>query len=159
MINYNQIDINIFIGSAPQTSEDVARLSHLQVTAVLSLQSDEDLRTHRIDWKNIQSAYQHHDITQQRFQINDFDETDMANKLVPPVKTLNDFLTQGHRVYAHCNAGVCRAPGTVLGYLCHYRQMTIEQGLEHIRRARPQANPYVAAVKKAIDQLAAQAKT
>jgi protein-tyrosine phosphatase len=159
MINLNRIDSNMFIGSAPQTNEDVARLSQLQVTAVLSLQSDQDLRTHRIDWKNIQSAYQQFDITQHRFQINDFDETDMANKLVPPVMTLNDLLNQGHRVYVHCNAGVCRAPGTVLGYLCSYKDMTIEQGLEYIRRARPQANPYVAAVKKAIAQLAVQTKT
>ncbi|MFT5135606.1 MAG: protein-tyrosine phosphatase [Arenicella sp.] len=159
MINFNRIDSNIFIGSAPQTSQDVARLSQLLVTAVLSLQSDEDFRTHRIDWKNIQSAYQQLDITLQRFQINDFDETDMANKLVSPVVTLNDLLNQGHRVYVHCNAGVCRAPGTVLGYLCSYKDMTIEQGLDYIRRARPQANPYVAAVKKAINQLAAQGKT
>ena len=159
MINFNLIETDIFIGSAPQTSEDVARLAQMKVTAVLSLQSDEDLRSHRIDWQIIQSAYQHHEITLQRFQINDFDETDMANKLVPPVQKLHDLLTQGHCVYVHCNAGVCRAPATVLGYLCHYRDMPVEQGLEYIRRARPQVNPYVAAVKKAIEQLATQDKT
>ena len=159
MINFNRIETNIFIGSAPQTSEDVRRLSQMKVTAVLSLQSDEDFRSHRIDWNDIQSAYQHNDITLQRFQIIDFDETDMGNKLVPPVRKLNDLLTQGHRVFVHCNAGVCRAPGTVLGYLCHYRGMTIKQGLEYIRRERPQANPYVAAVQKALDQLSIQGQT
>lgn len=158
MINLNQIETDIFIGSAPQSSVDVARLSQMNVSAVLSLQSDEDLRSHGMDWKKIQSAYQYNDIKVQRFQIMDFDETDMGNRLVPPVRMLNDLLTQGHRVYVHCNAGVCRAPGTVLAYLCHYRGMTIEQGLEYIRRERPQANPYVEAVTKALDQIAIQDK-
>lgn len=154
MINFDQIEADIFIGSAPQSSVDVARLAQKNITAVLSLQSDADFQSHRIDWKKLQSAYQYNKIVLQRFQIIDFDESDMGNKLVAPVITLNQLLTQGNRVYVHCNAGVCRAPGTVLGYLCHYRGMTIEQGLEYIRRQRPQANPYVEAVKKALDQIA-----
>ena len=153
MISYSQIETDIFIGSAPQSSVDVARLLELNVSAVLSLQSDEDFRSHGIDWKKIQSIYRYNDIEVQRFQINDFDETDMGNKLVPPVQMLNDLLTQGKCVYVHCNAGVCRAPGTVLAYLSHYRGMSVEQGLVYIRRKRPQANPYIGAVTKALNQL------
>ena len=102
----------------------------------------------------LQSAYQYNEITVQRFAIIDFDETDLGNKLADPVRALNQLLTGGHRVYVHCNAGVCRAPATVLGYLCHFRGMQIEQGLEYIRRNRPQAHPYVSAVQKALEQLA-----
>ena len=158
MINFNRIETDIYIGSAPQSSVDVARLSEMKVSAVLCLQSDEDFRAHRIDWKKIQSAYQHNDIVVKRFQITDFDEIDMGNKLVPTVEMLYALLTQGHCVYVHCNAGVCRAPGTVLAYFCHCRGMTIEHGLEYIRRERPQANPYVGAVRKALNQLAIQDK-
>lgn len=154
MISCNQIETDIFIGSAPQSSVDVARLLEFGVSAILSLQSDEDFRSHGIDWKKIQSIYRYNNIKVHRFQINDFDETDMGNKLIPPVQMLNDLLKQGERVYVHCNAGVCRAPGTVLTYLCHYRGMSIEQGLEYIRRQRPQANPYIRAVSKALTQLA-----
>ena len=77
----------------------------------------------------------------------------MGNKLADPVRCLNDLLSAGNRVYVHCNAGVCRAPATVLGYLCYYRGMELEQGLEYIRRNRPQAHPYISAVEKALKQL------
>ena len=93
MINFDQIEADILIGSAPQSSVDVARLAQMNITAVLSLQSDEDFQSHRIDWKKIQSAYQYNKITLQRFQIKDFDESDMGNKLVPPVMKLNQLLT------------------------------------------------------------------
>lgn len=153
MINFDRIEADIFIGSAPQNSVDASRLKQMKITAVLSLQSDQDFKTHRIDWKKLQSVYQYNDITVQRFPIIDFDESDLAKRLFEPVKALHLLLTNGHRVYVHCNAGVCRAPATVLTYLCHYRGMTIEAGMEYIRRNRPQANPYKSAVKTALLQL------
>lgn len=153
MINFGHIEPNIFIGSAPQNQVDVERLKQMGITALVSLQSDADLKGHRIDWSKLYSAYQYNNIVAQRFPIADFDEVDLGNKLASPVKTLNSLLSAGHRVYVHCNAGICRAPATVLGYLCHYRGMTFEQGLAFIRENRPQANPYKRAVEKALDQL------
>ena len=153
MINFDRIEAEIFIGSAPQSSVDVARLAQLKVTAVVSLQSDQDLKSHRIDWPKLEKNYQHNNITVHRFPIIDFDEVDLGNRLAEPVKALNSLLQVGHRVYVHCNAGICRAPATVLGYLCHFRGMELEQGLEYIRANRPQVNPYRSAVKKALEQL------
>ncbi len=156
MINFDRIEADIFVGSAPQTSVDIARLKQMKITAVLSLQSDDDFRTHRIDWPKLQSAYQYNDIHVERYPIIDFDETDLGNKLATPVTALNKLLGIGHRLYVHCNAGVCRAPATVLAYLCHYRGMELEKGLEYIRRNRIQANPYKSAVRKALVQLESQ---
>ena len=153
MLNFGHIESDIFVGSAPQSSVDVARLSQMRITAVLSLQSDEDFRTHRIDWNTIQSAYRYNNIEIHRFSIKDFDEADLGNRLAKPVEMLHNLLVAGRRVYVHCNAGVCRAPATALAYFCHYRGMTIDHGLEYIRRNRPQANPYLSAVKKAIAEL------
>lgn len=153
MLNFGRIEGDIFIGNAPQSSVDVARLKQMKITAVVSLQSDQDFKSHRIDWKKLQSAYQYNDITIQRFPIIDFDENDLGERLYEPVKALHALLSAGHRVYVHCNAGVCRAPATVLGYLCYYRGMEIEQGLEYIRRNRPQAHPYVSAVEKTLSTL------
>ena len=156
MINFSRLESNIFIGSAPQNNVDAGRLKQMKITAVLSLQSDADFKSHRIDWAKLQSAYQYNDIAVQRFPIIDFDEADLGNKLTDPVQALNSLLAVGHRVYVHCNAGVCRAPATVLGYLCYYRGMSIDDGLEYIRRQRPQAHPYVSAVEKALTTLASQ---
>ena len=156
MINFSRIENDIFIGSTPQIEADVMRLQEAKVSAALSLQSDSDLKAYRIDWKKLQSFYQYNDIAVQRFQIIDFDEVDLGNKLTSPIKALNGFLSDGHRVYVHCNAGVCRAPATVLGYLCHYRGLSLQEGLDHIRKHRPQANPYINAVSKALAQLASE---
>ena len=46
MINFDQIEGDIFVGSAPQNSVDVARLKQMKITAVLSLQSDHDFKSH-----------------------------------------------------------------------------------------------------------------
>lgn len=154
MINFDRIEENIFLGSAPQTSVDATRLKQMKITAVLSLQSDADFKSYRIDWKRLQSAYQYNEIIVQRFPIIDFDESDLGNKLAEPVEALNELLMRQHRVYVHCNAGICRAPATVLGYLCHYRDMTIDDGLEYLRENRPKVHPYIGAVEKALSDLA-----
>ena len=157
MLNFGHIESDIFVGYAPQSSVDVARLAQMRVTAVLSLQSDEDFRTHAIDWKKMKGAYEYNNIEVHRFPILDFDENDLARRLEQPVVQLHNLLVSGRRIYVHCNAGVCRAPATVLAYLCHYRGMSLEHGLEYIRRNRPQANPYLGAVQKTLDSLGGSA--
>ncbi len=154
MIDFSRIEPSIFLGSAPQNSVDVARLAKMKITAVLSLQSDADLSSHRIDWKKLQSAYEYSNIVAQRFPIIDFDEVDLGEKLPTPVKTLNQLLQVGHTVYVHCNAGICRAPATVLTYLCHYRSMERDEALSYLRQSRPQVHPYMTSVKLALDRLA-----
>jgi len=153
MINFDAIEPDIFVGSAPASSVDIARIKQLKVSAVLSLQSDGDFRTHRIDWASLQKAYQYQNILVQRYPIQDFDEVDLGEKVAQPIMALHNLLNDGHRVYVHCNAGICRAPATVLGYLCHYRGMDVEQGLHYIRRNRPKANPYLRAVRRALSEL------
>ena len=157
MINFGRVEADIFVGSAPVNRVDIVRLSQLKVTTVVSLQHDEDFVSHRIYWPDLQRAYDEHQIDVQRFPIFDFDEGDLGDKLPAAVHALRERLTEGHRVYVHCNAGVCRAPATVLAYLCHYRGMTISQGLEYIRRQRPQANPYQESVLTALSHLSEQA--
>lgn len=154
MINFSRLEPEIFIGSAPQSSVDVARLKQMRITAVLSLQSDADFKSHRIDWKKLQAAYAYNDIVIERFPVIDFDERDLGQKLPEPVHALNALFAVGHRIYVHCNAGICRAPATVLTYLCHYRGMNVDEGLTYLREARPQVHPYLSAVETALDALA-----
>lgn len=154
MINFNRIEEDIFVGSAPRNQIDVKRLdSQLKVTAVLSLQSDADFKNYKIDFDEISNAYQTVDIQFYRFPITDFDAVDMSKKLVEPVQMLANLLDQDHRVYVHCNAGICRAPGTVLGYLHAYKGMDLDEGLAYMREKRPMVNPYMDAVRLAMKTL------
>ena len=153
MINFGHISEGIYIGSAPQNSVDVARLKQMKVSAVISLQSDADIKAFRIDWEKLQSAYRDKDMLCQRFPIADFNEQDLARKLPDPVRALNELRSSAHEVYVHCNAGICRAPATVLAYLCHFKKMSVNEGLVFIRQQRPQENPYIGAIELALDAL------
>jgi protein-tyrosine phosphatase len=150
MINFDLIQAGIIIGSAPNSPEDVAKLMQLKVSAVICLQSDQDFRDRDVDWPTMQSLYQDSNLPTYRYPILDFDEIDLANKLVEPIRKLHNLLSAKQKVYIHCNAGICRAPAVVLGYLCHYEGMSIEGGLSQIRIARPVASPFRSAVKKAL---------
>ncbi len=153
MINFSRIEPAIFIGSAPQSPLDVSRLAQMKITAVLSLQSDADFKSHKINWGELQGAYQASNIEVERFPIIDFDEVDLSEKLPAPVAALHRLLAVQHRVYVHCNAGICRAPATVLTYLCHHRGMSVDDGLTYLRKERPQVHPYLSAVNLALKSM------
>ncbi|MGH1539186.1 MAG: dual specificity protein phosphatase family protein [Arenicella sp.] len=153
MINFNRIEDNIFIGSAPSHVVDVQRLDkQLKITAILSLQTDKDFRHYKIGIDGLLDAYKMSGIEFHRYPITDFDADDMARKLVAPVKALKQLLMQEHRVYVHCNAGICRAPATVLGYLHAYEGMPLDEGLTYLRTKRPIANPFMDSVRQAMQE-------
>ena len=153
MINFDPIEPNIFIGSCPQNTIDVDRLHKLRVTAVLSLQTEQDFKYHNIDWAGLQRDYEQCGIYVQRFPIADFNEKDLGERVAEPIKELNNLLNVGHRVYVHCTAGICRASATVIGYLCHYKGMQPQEALTYVRDKRPVVNPYMKAVEKALQTL------
>ena len=156
MINFDPIEKNLFIGSAPQNEIDVTRLKNLKVTAILSLQSDEDFKHHRIDWKKLSKVYDTEGVLVERFPIQDFSEQDLGEKVSEPINALNRLLAVGHTVYVHCNAGICRAPATVVGYFCAHKGMPLDEALSYVRSRRPQANPYVKAVELGVIQALAK---
>ena len=93
MINFSRIEPNIFVGSAPQTKMDADRLAQMKITAVISLQSDADLKGHGIDWTKLQNDYEDLGILVQRFPVVDFDEADLGRRLPEPVTVSYTHLT------------------------------------------------------------------
>lgn len=154
MINFDLIQARVYVGSGPTSEEDIIRLKQMRISAVIALQTDEDLSSRGVSWQQLQRWYQDSDIDGQRFPINDFDEADLTAKIAQPIKALNQSLNDSHRVYIHCNTGICRAPAVVLGYLCHYEGMSLEAALRQIQIARPIASPYRTAVRNALEIMA-----
>jgi len=154
MINFDLIQAKVYVGSSPNSRNDVARLKQLRVSALICLQSDADFKNHNIDWSELQRYYQESDISVHRHPILDFDEDDLAKEVGHAVLTLNRLLDQGHSIYVHCNSGICRAPAAVLGYLCHFEGMSFDAAMRQIQIARPIASPFRSAVKKALEDLA-----
>lgn len=154
MINFDLIQSGIIVGSAPNSQEDVSKLKQLKITSIICLQSDQDFCDRAVDWPTMQALYGDHELSAYRYPILDFDEVDLGNKVAEPIKKLHALRLDNEKVYIHCNAGICRAPAVVLGYLCHYEGMTIESALRQIRIAREVANPFKSAVKKALTNMA-----
>ena len=93
MLNFDLIQARVYVGSGPTTEEDVARLKQMNITVVISLQTDEDLVSRETDWEQLLNWYEESEIDARRFPINDFDEDDMSKRIGEPIKLLNDFLT------------------------------------------------------------------
>ena len=150
MINFDPIQANICVGSAPNTPEDITQLKQLKISALVCLQSDEDLLARNIDWSELKEWYKAAGIQTRRFSIEDFNEEDLAKSVGPAISALDEFLKAGHSVYVHCNSGIFRAPTAVLGYLCTIEGMTIESAIQQLRIARPVVSPSTEAIRKLI---------
>ena len=152
MMSLNQVSTQIVVGSSPKDVDDVRELEEEhRINSVLSLQTDDDLRVRNIDIVLLEKNYQQREMLFKRFPIDDINPEDMAKKILSPIQYLVNQVEQGKTVYVHCNAGICRATSTVLGYLYLHQGMKLENGLEYIRSKRPIANPYLAAVKEALE--------
>ena len=113
MINFGPVESHLFVGNTPQSEVDVARLKQLGVSAVLSLQSDQDFKAYRINWKKLLAAYQRHDIVVQRFPVIDFNERDLGNKVAEAAQALHQ-LWPASELHIVRDAGHSASePGTV----------------------------------------------
>lgn len=137
MIDYNQILPNLYIGSCPFGSEDVQELKDsLGATAVLNLQTDEDLRERGIHWQAMENAYRNAGIAPHRIPLRDFDYSHQQEHLPEAVRVLDRLLSEGHKVYLHCNAGLGRSPLVAMAYLHWRRKMGVEQAIRHVHERR-----------------------
>ncbi len=74
--------------------------------------------------------------------MRDFNLRDQQERLPEAVASLHRLISDGHRVYVHCTAGINRAPLTVLAYLTFVEGMTSADAMVLIRRGRPEASPH-----------------
>lgn len=142
-IDFDRVLPDIYVGTYPSSTKDIDRLkTECSITAVLNLQSDNDLRFHRIDWPSLEEHYSKSGIEVRRVPIEDFDHKDLKNKLGQCAAVLDELIGTGRRVYVHCTAGLNRSPTTVIAYLYRYRGYDLETA-ERIMRSSRTCEPYV----------------
>jgi hypothetical protein len=143
LINVTQIKPNIYVGSYPQNAADVDRLvTGPNITAVLNLQTNDDLRALGIRWSDFLGAYKERSILCMRYPIVDFSPNGLENRLEGAVDMLDQLLGNDHRVYVHCTAGVCRAPAVVIGHLAWNLGMGPKAAIKFVKHLRP-CSPYI----------------
>jgi len=153
-LNWDAIDDNIIVGSCPRSVEDVDRLvEEANIEAIICLQSDACFEALEIDWNAIRDRAVDRGVVMSRVAVRDFDHNDQANMLPEAVRVLAGHLMSGRRTYVHCTAGINRATLTVVGYLCMYKGMDLEEAVPFVKSRRPCAHPYVDCFKTASRRL------
>ena len=142
MDDVSRILPTLFIGRAPATAADVAGLKRRGISAVLSLQTDDDLAALGLSWSRLEEWYRAAAIAAHRLPIEDWSAQAVIARLDEAVQALDRLLAAGHTVYLHCTAGVNRSPSVALGYLRQVKKEPLRRALRRITRSRPQAAPY-----------------
>jgi len=148
MLDYNRIQPRLLVGTFLESSREVERLQKEEdVTAVLNLQTDEDLRMNSFA-EPLENLYDGSGVILCRVPIRDFDDSQLQQKLPECVAALDQLLGEGHTVYLHCTAGVNRSPTVATAYL-HWRLgWKLDSAVKYVEECRP-CSPKVEAIRLA----------
>ena len=125
---------NLFVGPDPRSAEDFLYLKTLNITAILSLQRDEDRHDGGIEDERV--AARKAGLRFASVPVEDFSHADLALRLHDCVAALDQLLKEGNTVYVHCTAGVSRSPTIAVAYL-HWRLgWELERAAIHLQACR-----------------------
>ena len=127
---------SLLLGEYPRV-EDVAWLKRtFGVSAVVSLQDDDDLANKGLSLASLLEVYQSLGVDFRRRPVADGDAAAMDDALLPLVEEVHALLETGHRVFVHCNAGYNRAPTVAIAYLCRYRGQRLKDAAALVKQHR-----------------------
>lgn len=153
-MDVSRITPTLLVGSCPRGPQDAGSLQEVHgVSAVLSLQSEDDLRYWEIDWDALCARYRELGIVVRRVPILDFSPDDLRRQLPHSVQTLRDLLDAGATVFVHCNAGINRSPSVVIAYLYWHAGWDLLPAARHVQACRC-CDPYLAAIVEATEDRA-----
>lgn len=123
--------------------EDVRELRRMGITAVLNLQTDEDLLHYGISPEVLALAYRELGVELHRVQIPDFDRVGLWNQLVEAAIKIEEILADPDaRLYLHCTAGVNRSPTAAAAYLIKLRGISARDACSYLLSRRA-CNPTI----------------
>ena len=142
-LNWDTIRHDLTIGSCPRGPADLDRLqAEARISAVLSLQHDECLEKLEIDYPRLARHGRAQGLRMERSPMRDFDPEDQRRRLPEAVRILHDLLSQGHRVYLHCTAGINRSSLVAVAYLTWIEGQPLDDAMALLQGARPEVSPY-----------------
>ena len=148
-MDYTKILPSLFLGSHPQAIDDIDRLRlKAGITAVISLQTDDDMHAVDLTWEPLEAHYKASGIELCRVPVRDFDPIDLQAKLPACVRALDRLFASGHTVYLHCTAGTGRSPAVATAYLHWCLGWDLDQGVAYVKQRR-ECVPNAEAIRQA----------
>ncbi len=133
-MNCHRVLPSLFVGPDPREDADLEALGSLKITAILSLQTSDDLRDRGVGWE--EKAARAVGLAFRNVPVTDFDSADLQRKLPECVSTLDGMVKAGDSVYVHCTAGVSRSPTVVVAYLHWCLGWPLARALAHVKAIR-----------------------
>jgi protein-tyrosine phosphatase len=141
-MDYARILSRLFIGSHPQVIDDIERLRRESaISAVLNLQTEEDMRSVNLNWEPLEAHYRASGIALLRVPVKE-EQMELRVKLPGCVRTLDCLLATGHTVYLHCTTGVGRSPTLAIGYLHWCLGWGLDAAVSYVEQLR-QCSPHL----------------
>jgi protein-tyrosine phosphatase len=144
-----QVLPQLFVGSHPRTLSDIERLRGLAVTAVLNLQTDEDMASVDLLWQPLEEQYRRGPLRLVRFPVKE-EQEEMAAKFSHCVRVLEGLLSENHTVYLHCTAGIARSPTVAIGHLHWGLGWEWNSAVAHLKQLREKCSPHLDALRLAM---------
>ena len=121
--------------------DDAKQLRRMGITIVISLQTDQDLKRHRLSLDKLTRSLSEENIDLRRLPVVDFNQADLASHLPECVAEVETALAPGWaKAYLHCTAGMMRSPTVAAAYLVKECYMPAEKACEYIKQKR-ECNP------------------
>ena len=119
----------------------------MEITTILSLQSDQDLAKCNISPKKLHNAYTQAEIELHRVPTTDFDINALEANIPQAVEVLEKALTpRWAKVYVHCTAGFNRGPTLAAAYLIKIRGLSARDAYDFVT-SRRHCSPYLATLE------------
>ena len=138
--HFAELDGELSVGNFPSNSA-IAFLASRGVRGLVSLQSNADLRSWKVDWGERVARCEREGITALRVPVVDFDRGDLARHLDAAVAAVAESVGAGRPTYVHCNAGINRSPSTVIAYIIAHRGLSLAEATAWVR-SRHDCYPY-----------------
>jgi protein-tyrosine phosphatase len=136
-IDADEVAERLWIGSCPGTPEIVQTLGEVVgVTGLVSLQTDDDLRSLGLSWSLLSGLLTRAGIAAERVPIEDFDEEALVGALPDAIDAVHRMISAGRTTYLHCTAGLNRSPTVAIGYLIEHGGLTRAEAWRRVHERR-----------------------
>lgn len=136
----------LLVGPDLREAADFQQLMALKVSAILSLQTEDDLRNREMDWE--EKSATEAGLVYRNVPVTDFNPADLQLHLPECVMVLRELMKDGQTVYVHCTAGVIRSPTVVVAYLHWCEGWDLQKAMQHLRQLR-NCTPNAQAIRQA----------